>query len=228
MLTNVVEIAVVDNSSILATLGLSPTRGVQSALDEEFLVLIDLESGLVRGRLLKDATAALRALNRLRRKSACIGRDGDKTYVAAMNDWAFEGVLFDFDTLNPLVHFVTAFDLPHHEDEFGSWVPGGAFSTVLCGRDAILFKGIKYQYHPDRRPTVATVMIEARSYSGELLARLKEDGEHTELKGRGVATVGNRFLFTGADQSGFPRLVEFELVPGEQWSDPLSNKGTVQ
>lgn len=152
----------------------------------------------------------------IRRLAACVEASGESPVVVGMNEWVLEGVGLDAASGEERFHFLTWPLVPPRTNSNGTWVPGLTSADVRCGSSGALFRVTTPGPPPELVGNVTVwrageVILEARSYDGELLMRKTLRDSSSLARGSLGAFRGDTVFLLAQNIRPWPVVAEYVL-----------------
>ncbi|MGE0354799.1 MAG: hypothetical protein AB7Q69_16420 [Gemmatimonadales bacterium] len=174
--------------------------------ESQLLALIDARNGATVRRFLGDPEISQRNPdNAIRSARFCIAHIDGRAYLAAINNWAFEGVVFSLPELEVVGHFVTdvPWTRPKHvaRDPAGVLRPGPRYATVGCTSRGFLFR--QHRVDETNKPVrILGGLMEWRDLHGQRLSSRALAPDDSLLQGLAEAGSVNAVYFVTRDRDG--------------------------
>ena len=173
----------------------------------------------------------------IRHMASCVRPPGEwPPTIVAMSEWAMEAVGFDPRSGDERFHFFTDLDLPPRLDDGGRWRTGPRDVDLRCGESAFLARVTTLapeDHDGGLRITgnvalitvrLAAVILELRSYDGELLMRWWIDDRDSVLRGAPQAFRGDTLFVTSSTVRPYPIIGEAVLLESPRLKEGVRRK----
>lgn len=163
--------AAVNDTLFVLGLLLPPAHGGSS--DDDLLALVNSQTGRTIRRFAGDPVVSRRSRgNALRNVSFCISHSAKGDFLAVLNHWAFEGLIYDLPTLTIRSHFLVELPWagPVHvaRDPRGVTRSGISYPMVGCSDQGVIYRVHNIDLTEKPVKTIGGY-VEVRGFDGRLL-----------------------------------------------------------